>query len=107
MKKSSLAIYGFYNFYFNYFIQGIGPFDKSVKCIINKTYSIKDRINGLLVVMLCLCIYTLINLLIYKFVTRKHKLSKVYLLIPLFTMALGIIAGASLFILRSYELSMH
>ena len=115
MKKSLWVLYGFLNFIFN-FIVTIIFHDLYFFCICCFRYGwcrgigqrlFSRRIHAGLELIFFFSIYILINMKIYKFVTRKHKICKVYLRIPLCTMALGMITGASLFILRSYELSMH
>lgn len=96
MKKSSWFIYGFYIFYLNFFTWYTWANDSNIGIIINKCYSFKDILK--VIVLLCICI--LINLVIYKLVTKKHKFSKKYLLIPICIMLFGLFVGISLGALR-------
>lgn len=99
MKKSSWLRYGFYNFYLYYFIGIEWAYGKNTKNFINKCYSFKDILKVIFFLIIC----TLINLVIYKLVTIKHKLSKKYFLIPFCVMLLGVIVGSLLGILEYIE----
>lgn len=99
MKKSSWFRYGFYNFYLYYFIGIEWGYSKNSENFINKCYSFKDVLKTIIFLVIC----TLINLVIYKLVTIKHKLSKKYFLIPFCVMLLGVTVGILLGMLKHSE----
>lgn len=99
MKKSSWFRYGFYNFYLYYFIGIEWAYGKNTKNFTNKCYSFKDILKFIIFLVIC----TLINFVIYKLVTIKHKLSKKYFLIPFCVMLLGVIVGSLLGMLKYTE----
>lgn len=104
MKKSYWIVYGFFNYLINFLITVICRFvwqfliDNVIYgCSWTQTkIMLSNRIEGVLTIIFLVGIYTSINLLVYKLITKRYKLTNIYLLIPIGTMILGIVRGCFL-----------
>lgn len=101
MKKCHWILYGFLNFFNNFIVMIILHlfFEATIYDAlygynwIDNRYMLSTRIEAILILIFIFGIWTSINLLVYKFITRKHKLTNIYLLISMGTMILGIVTG--------------
>ena len=98
MKKSSWVRYGFCIFYLNYIIASIWASD-NIKNFVDKCYSYYDILKVIIFLSIC----TLINLVIYRFVTIRYELSKKDYIIPICIMLFGLSVGISIGTLRYIE----
>lgn len=101
MKKKYWILYGFLNFLINFTGTAATFFlwhgligDVIYGCDFPGSgwYRLSNRIDGAFSFILLCGMVTSINLLVYRFITRKYKLSNMYLLIPIGTMILGIVS---------------
>lgn len=101
MKRKYWILYGFLNFLINFIVTVLTFFlwDGFIVGVIygrnfpgSDWYRLSVRIDSAFSFILHCGIFTSINLLVYRFITRKYKLSNIYLLIPIGTMILGIVS---------------
>ena len=101
MKEEYWIAYVFFNYLINFLISAILCFilasmitaAKYGHNLIQPIYMLSTRIYAILLLIFIFGICTSINLLVYRIITRKYKLTNIYLLIPIGTMVLGIVSG--------------
>lgn len=100
MKKKYWILYGFLNFLINFIVTVLTFFlweglIAGVRYGRNfpgsDWYRLSVRIDSAFSFILLCGMCTSLNLLVYRFITRKYKLSNIYLLIPIGTMILDIV----------------